>query len=246
MPPVGQPVNLGELRQALIDRCYLDANDPRLDTANLNRYINEAVQRFDVAHPNGWPWDFVTTTVTLTAGTNLLTGAPGISGFPHKVAWMLVGDTALSWQYPIERLTREEQLDRYPQDSTRGIPQTYSLMGYPDFYATGEPLMQVNFRPAANVDYKVTIGGWSLIPEFTLDGQPDPQIPGDYMIGDWNTAIIEYAAYLVYRGAEDLSEAMSALADFNGQVLGLRKSTRRTYGPGVGSFPGSAVSDTIT
>lgn len=242
MPVIGQPINLGLLRQALIDRCYLDAGDPRLDSANLNRILNEAMQRFDVAAPGGWPWDWTVFPTFVSPGQAIVSWGP--SAIVHKVSYILIGDQNGQWQFPIERLTREEQLDRYPLDSDQRTPQTYAIMGYPDGGALGEPTTALHLRPIPNDIYAITIAGWQLIPEFVADADPVPTV-NDRMISDWNPAIIEYAAALIYRAADDLSEAVSALTDFDAQVLAMRKSSRRTYGPGVANFPNSAVSDTI-
>jgi hypothetical protein len=239
---MGQPVNLGLLRQALIDRCYLDANDPRLDSGSLNRIINEAMQRFDVASPTGWPWQWIKYSAPVPAGGALTSWAFGSGGGPHKIAYVLVADQAGTWQFPIERLTREEQLDRYPKESLRGVPQTYALTGWA---SSGEPVVATWFRPIPDVQYQITIAGWMLVPELTADNQPVPA-QSDYQIGDWNAAIVEYAAALVYRAADDLSEAVSALTDFDAQVLGMRRTKRRTIGEGVPNFPQSAPTETVT
>lgn len=232
MPVIGLPTTLSMLRQALIDRVYLDATDPRVATSNLNAIINEAICRYDVAQPTGWPWDFQLLTQTLSAGSGsplLLPPATTV----NKLAWIMLENTAQTWEFPLERLSREEQLERYPMDNQTGVPKSYALMG-----ADGatEPQMACYFRPLPDVDYLITIGGFRCIPDLVNDGDPDPTV-NDFQIDDWNMCILEYAAHLLYRATDDLSEAVSANLDFNAQLLEDRKGARRTYGAGVPNRP---------
>src|SRR5258708_37664762 len=96
------PVNLGDLRSALIERCQLDTNDPRAVPAVLNALINEAVAHFDMANPHQWPWSYKDTGwQTLPAATTSVTYALGLLA---KIDYILLGDTAGSWEYPLVRL----------------------------------------------------------------------------------------------------------------------------------------------
>lgn len=236
---LGTPIDLGTMRAALITRCQLDPTDPRAQPAVLNPMIAEAVQRFDVGNPQIWPWDFVTgTPVTIdTTTTDPFTWA--MSTKVAKVRYALLGDTAGTWQYPLERVTRAEQLDRFPLDSDRGVPRTFAIQGFNDAGANGEPTVAMYLRPQADVPYKLTVAGYLPIPVLTADTDPISSV-NDYQIDDWSVTVIEYAAHLVYRAREDLSEAVSCKQSFDQDVLELRRYARRTIGPGI---PGRPLAD---
>jgi len=231
------PTTLVDLRAALRERCQLDTNDPRATNTNLNTIINEAVARFDIADPRGWPWDWLSTTVAVNGATTsplLFTQ----SSIAHKIRYVLLGDANGLWQYPLERVGREEQLDRYPLDSQRGVPRTYALMGA-DVGGQTEPYTALHIAPAPDRPYNLVIGGFRLIPTLVADADP-ATATNDFQIGDWSPSALEYAAHLVYRAREDLSEAVSALSAFDADVIGMRRFARRTYGAGV---PGQPLAD---
>lgn len=234
MPPAITPTTLGDLRAALIERCQLDINDPRARPAVLNVFINDAVCRFDIANPNSWPWDWRDSGwLPLAAGT----GSPYIwtpETYVSKVVRILISNTAGSWQMPLERISREEQLDRYPRDSDVRTPRTYALMGFNLTGAVTEPTVAAYIRPKPDVDYRIRIAGYRPIQPFTSDADPDPLLT-DYQIDDWAQLVVEWAAHLVYRASEDLSEALAAQAAFTQGVLDMRRQSRRVYGAGVTS-----------
>lgn len=249
MPVETAPNTLGTLRAALIERCQLDTNDPRANTASLNAIINEAISRFDMAEHRGWPWDYTDSNAT---GIPLLINAatpdpypwdPSTFPFVAKVRHVLITDLAATWQFPLERMSRDEQLTNYPLDSQRGTPRTFALMGLEN-PAADQPGVAMYLRPRPDQPYNLTIAGHAPIPTLAADGDPDVTVApfNDWQIDDWSDIALEYAAHLVYRGADDLSEAISAKGAFDADVLGMRRVARRTTGAGI---PGRPSSDDV-
>lgn len=232
---VGTPQNLGDLRAALISRCQLDAGDPRAQAAVLNPIIAEACIRFDMANPHTWPWDALESGfLPLNPGS----GNPYIwtpSTFPSKVRYITISDAAATWQFPMQRMTREQQLGEYPDDSQTGTPRTYALGGY-DLFGAAEPTVAAFFRPMPDVAYRINIVGYMPVPTFTADSDPDPALR-DFQIDDWSDAALEYAAHIVYRGREDVSEAAAASNAFDAAVVSMRRTARRIFGAGVTMRP---------
>lgn len=231
------PTTLGDLRDALIERCQLDPADPRATAAFLNPIINESISRFDMANPQIWPWD------AHESGPQTLdtaTSDPVIQPLSAigKVRYILLGDPTGTWLQPLERMTREQQLREYPLDDQRGRPMTYALLGYP-LANQNDPTVAIFFRPLPDVSYRVTWGSWLPVPLLVSDADPDPHT-NDYMLGDWSSTALEYAAHLVYRGREDLSEAQAAKTAFDGDIVDARRWSRRTYGAGIPGRPGVA------
>lgn len=226
------PNDLAELRAALIERCQLDSAPP--SDASLNADLNEAIARFDMAMPQGWPWDFLEGGAVGMAP--LIPSSPdpyvwALSDVVSKIRYVLLASIDGLWKYPLERVTRLEQLERYPDDLLRGTPRTYAL-GAAD--GPDEPKMAVFFRPLPDVDYELLIGGIAPVPIITSDVAPAAN-PNDYQLEDWSTPVIEYAAALTYRANGNISEAVAASAAFDAMVLEQRRWARREYGAGVGS-----------
>lgn len=223
------PAILSELRTALRIRCQLDPNDPRAADALLNSDINYAIDRFTVANPQGWPWDIIEdSTVTLVAGaTSQILNAKW-----RKVRYIILEDVAGGWQYPLERVQRLEQIERYPDVTRTGSPRCYSLLGNP---GNADQII-VRYGPIPDLAYPITIGGW--VPSLVITSDAQLQNPNsDYMIQEYADIILEYAAFLQYRKNNALSEAIAAKAMFDTEVLRLRRTVRRTAGLSVGQNP---------
>lgn len=234
----GTPTNLGELRAALIERCQLDPNDPDAAAALLNADINEAIQRFDMANPSAWPWDWQD---GLWNPIGVGTPDPQVWGptlFVSKIRDVFIGSPtptdAPTWQAHLQRMTREEQLERWPTDNARGQPASYSIGGVD---GATEPNIALYLRPLADQPYQLRIVGFQPINDLAADDKPNPVI-NDYQIDDWAQLVLEYAAFLTYRRYDDLSEAVAAKAVFDQGVLELRRQQRRTLGAGV---PGRTI-----
>jgi hypothetical protein len=233
----GVPVTLIDMRAALRERCQLDTNDPRATNAILNRLINAALHRFQVANPNGWPWDFAEATVALTIGTDTIPLPIGTgAGHPTKIRYAVLQHPDGTWEYPLERTTRWDQLSRYPRDGEQGAPRTFALLGQSSSIS-GVTGMQVRLRPAPDLAYNLVIGGAMPSDDFVNDTDPATGT-NDYMIGDWVDTLLDYAAYLVFRARGDLAEAMlGAEAGFNEAVIEARRTARVILGPGRGVNP---------
>lgn len=229
------PTNLVQLRTALREFCQLDVNDPRNSDAALNRLINAAMHRVQVANPNGWPWDYAEVAASLPAGNDTITLQIGAgNGTPTKVRNMILQHTSGLWEYPIERVTRFEALDAFPKDSETGAPKVYSLMGgvAP---VSGYPVLKIVFRPHADITYNVVIGMQSPADDLSADTDPTPY---DYMIDTWSASVLDYAAFLAWRAREALAEAMlGAKTQFDAGIMDLRRSVRSTVGPGIPQRP---------
>lgn len=232
------PLTLADLRAALIDRCQLDPASPRAAAAVMNPIINEAITRFGIAEPNGWPWDFAESDwMPLTAASSdPFVWASG--SFPPRVRYILLSNVDATWVYPLERISRDAQLNLYPRDSERRVPQTFAMMG---FDLGTEPGVAAFFRPLPDVDYRINIGGYQPMPALVADSDPDPE--ADRQIDDWNDTMLEYAASLVYRSHNDLSEAVAASSTFDADILSLRRWARRNVGPGITGHPMTAGLD---
>lgn len=227
------PVTLAELRTALIERCQLDTNDPMAVPPVLDRNINAAVCRFSIADPHGWPWDFQEVGNVLPAGASTVV-FDGSNPVPTKIRYVALQNTSVLWEYPLERVTRFDQLERYPNDSERGAPRTYSLVGRE---ATGgAPGLVIAFRPVPDIDYQLVIGMQLPLDELVNDTDPDPE--ADHEFDAWSSSVLAFAAYLTYRMRSDLPEAVTgALAEFDSGVLVQRRTARSTFGPGLGMRP---------
>lgn len=229
------PVNLLQLRTALREFCQLDVNDPRNSDAALNRLINAAMHRFQIANPNGWPWDYAEIATSLAGSADTVSLQLGAgAGTPTKIRSVLLQHTSGLWEYPIERVTRYEALDAYPSDSETAAPKVYSLMG--DVApSSGYPVLKLVFRPKADITYNLVIGMQSPLDDLSADTDP---LTADHDIGQWSSAVLDYAAFLVWRAREALAEAMlGAKTQFDEEVKDLRRSSRSTLGPGIGSRP---------
>lgn len=229
------PTVLSELRTALRERCQLDAADPRATDAIVTDALNAAWHRLDVSNPHGWPWDIYEYDGTLAAGTDsalfLLEGADSFVSFRS----VILGDPNGQWSAPLERLARHEQQSRYPSDSEVGIPQTWSVNGYGLTYAA-----VLKFAPVPTVNYPFTVRGSRLHSDLVLATDPGPAVlvaePGDFRLPEYADALIEYAAYVMYRARNELADAMAARATFDDEVLRLRTNVRLTAGAGVGTY----------
>lgn len=222
------PTNLGQLRSALVERCQLDTNDPRASAATLDMLINMALRCFQVANPLGWAWDFTETACATIAGDERL---PLAFEEWSKIRYVVLRETISGVKYPLERLTRAEQLERYPNDSEQRTPVTFSILG------SWEPLQYiVRFRPVPDAVYALTIGGRRGSAGFIAITDP-LDTDDDYMLEHWSDVVLEYAAYLCYRSRGDLAEAVAAKAAYDAEVMRLRRAGRRTVGAGVGQRP---------
>lgn len=226
------PVTLLDLRAALRETCQLDANDPRADNTTLNKLINAAYHRMQVANPNGWPWDFAESTVTLTPGVDTISLPIGTGvGNPTKLRHAILQDPGGTWEYPLERYTRWAQLEAYPTDSERRSPATFSILGQVAL-ASGVLAMCIKLRPAPDLAYNLVLGMAAPGPELVADADPAPAT-NDYMIGEWSSTLLEYAEFLVWRAKGDLTEALNgAKQAFDADVIVLRRSGRVGIGPG--------------
>lgn len=229
------PANLVQLRTALREFCQLDANDPHNSDAALNRLINAAMHRVQIANPNGWPWDFAEVQSSLAASADTISLQVGAgAGTPTKVRRVVLQHTSGLWEYPLERVTRWQALDAYPKDSETGTPKVYSLMGGVN-PTSGYPVLNIVFRPHADITYNVTIGMQSPLDDLTADTDPTPD---DHMFDTWSSSVLDYAAFLVWRAREALAEAMlGAKQQWDAGIMDLRRSTRLTIGPGIGQRP---------
>lgn len=233
------PTNLGQLRAALIERCLLDPADPDAQPAALNPIINEAIARFDLAEPRGWPWDWQDGFwQPIGTATPDPTQTWGPTGFVSKVRYVLLGAATPSqapvWQEPLEQVSREQQLRDYPLDNVRGRPRCYSIIGQDG--ATTEPIIAMYLRPLPDMSYQLRIAGFAAISDLVADNKPSATL-NDFQIEDWAQLVIEWAAALVYRGRGDLAEAIAAAANFTAGVLELRRGQRRRYGAGTPGRP---------
>lgn len=234
----GTPRTLADLRAALRERCRLDQSDPRATDTILDPIIREAVAKFDLANPHPWPWLWKDSGwQTLLAGTGSYLWS--VSSYVEKVDGIFLSNTDATWQWPLERRSRPEQLHDYPLDSEGGQPRSYALMAF-DLY--DEPSFPVDLtivaylRPVPNTDYRIRITGWSPSAAFIDDTDPNVALD-DLQIDDWSQTVLEYAASLVFRAVEDLSDAIAAQNVFNADVLGMRRNARRMFGAGI---PGRA------
>lgn len=234
------PNTLATLRSALIERCQLDTTNPRTDTATLNSILNEAISRFEIADPHCWPWDWIDTGQLAidTSTPDPYSWQPGDDLFPQKVRDAFISDATQTWQFPLERMARHEQLIRYGRDSEVGTPRTYALCGV-DNPAGDLPGVAMFLRPRPDRAYKLRLTGFANMPTLVSDLDPNPAV-NDRQIDDWSDIVLEYAAHIIYRGAVDLSEAVSAMQAFDADVLSARKTAPRTWGAAFGNRP-SAV-----
>lgn len=231
------PATLVEMRAELRQRCQLDVNDPRATDAILNRIINFAMHRFQIANPNGWPWDFSEWTTTATIGVDTYPFSIGAGvALPTKVRYVMLRDPAGAFEYPLDRVTRYDQLERYPNDSEGGGPRTFCLLGQ-SAAAGGTVGMCMKLRPTPDKAYGLRIGG--ATPSADLVADTDPQVAtNDFMISDWVDTMLMYAAFLVYRMRVDLAEAvLGSKAEFDADVIETRRTVRTKMGAGRGMNP---------
>lgn len=231
----GVPVSLIDMRAALRERTQLDINDPRATNAILNRVLNAAMHRFQIANPNGWPWDFFEQTVTLTIGNDKVSFAVDESPLSvTKVRYAILQHPAGTWEYPLERMTRADQLERWPLDSEGGGPRAFSLSGKSTLSQTAA--LQISLRPAPDLAYGLTVGVQGSPPELSADTDPDPAV-NDHMIGEWSDTFLDYAAFITYRMRGDIGEALAAKEAFGEAVIAMRRTARLTMGPGRSMNP---------
>jgi hypothetical protein len=252
----GVPLNQSDLRDAIREWCQLDVNDPRATDAILNDYINAAIHRFQVANPLGWSWDRKMPVANATAwflGAGVETFFSPLGGgideaggnapiAACRIRSIELLNDALTYKYPLERVSRDEQLRRFPRDSERRTPHTYSITGY-DNGGDLTSFFAVRFRPIPDAIYHAVV--WVLDPLGDLSGDNSPNGAGglqDNQIAQWSDCIVAYAAFLVFRARGDLAESyLGAKQYFDQQVLALRKTNRIRVGAGVGNNP---VADT--
>ena len=249
----GVPVELLDLRAAVREWCQLDVNDPRATDAILNSYIIAAFCRFTVANPVGWSWDKAYTAtstpwqVTAASGGDFfyhygadpnLAASPG--QFWTRIRTIELVDSNGQTRIPLERLTRAEQLCRFPRDSEKRTPRTWSLTGFRNgaFPGTGD-LVVARFRPKPDVNYTARVYGTLPLGPLVADNDPDGAAGvRDNQIAQWSDCIVAYAAFLVLRARGDLAEAyLGAKQYFDEQVMALRKTNRIRVGAGRGNNP---------
>jgi hypothetical protein len=245
----GVPTTLADLRAAVREWCQCDVNDPRASDAILNTYINAAIHRFTVGNPQGWSWDKMYSTdnlLTLVAGVELVTLHNGgeLGGLSGDDSWVRIRSLELihpsgAWRIPLERITRTEQLSRFPQDSDRRMPRTYSIMGYPYPTPNTADLFAVRFRPVPDLAYKVRVYGTSPMPNLVNDGDPGGASGfNDWQLGQWADVVVTYASFLLLRARGDVGEAwLGAKSYFDEAVMALRKTNRIRVGAGIGNNP---------
>lgn len=236
------PTIRSQLRTALIERCQLDTNDPRADVTTLNGFITAALLRFQMANPLGWPWDWIENNgLTLPAGTAVIqlrdTQQAGLTS-AIKIREVILRNSTDTWQWPVERVQRSEQLQRFPLLTERGTPRTVAIV--PAFYDTAAPLSsgpQMFFAPIPDVDYLVTARMLDPL-GYLFTGDSDPVLTNrDPQFDLWADAALEYAACLVYRAHGDIADAIAAKTSFDAEVLRLRRNSNRVRGPGYGENP---------
>lgn len=233
---IGVPISLIDMRAALRERTQLAANDPRGTDAALNRQINFAMHRWQIANPHGWPWDFSESSTTLTIGVDTVTYSLGMgAGAPTKIRYAVLRHPSGLWEYPLERMTRADQLERWPLDSEGGGPRAYSLMGTSGNVG-GVLGVVLKLRPKPDIAYSLLIGAQTPGADLAADTDPNPAV-NDYMIGDWIDPVLDYAAHLIYRSREDLAEAVGSRASFDEAVLETRRTVRLVMGAGRGGNP---------
>lgn len=234
------PINLGQMRTALQEMTQLDVNDPRNNPTTLNRFLNAAMHRFQISNPNGWPWDFIESGGALTAGQHVFDFqlGGGVGFFPLKCRYVILQDANGAWEYPLERVTRADQLSRYPKDNETGAPKCYTILGK-DGAVGNEPVMRMEFRPAADVAYNFVTGFQAPLQDMVADADPDASLGGDdFGVDMWSSSVLDYAAFLLYRSRDDLAEALlGAKADFDSGVLQMRRTVRNVVGPGIPMRP---------
>lgn len=230
------PLSLLDMRAALRERTQLDVNDPRAADAVLNRLINAAMHRFQIADPNGWPWDFAEVSYTCVPAVEaMLLNTTGLV----KVRYVILRHPSGIWEYPLERVTRYDQLCRYPRDGETGPPRTYCLIA-DDGVGGVAPTIEMHLRPKPDVAYTVLLGAQSPRDDLVASADPAATVNA-YMISEWSDTVLDYAAFLVYRARDDFAESsLGAKAAFDAAVLRLRRTARVTVGAGI---PGRPVAD---
>ncbi len=177
-------MNLGELRQGVMDRTATTIDDLLLDTSVLNRFINDALR--EVSNQREWSWLTLTTTITTEAGVSAY-AVP--SSFTSVLSITDDQGDPLQFVGPIDI--------EYLTNAYEGIPLFYTVTNSSILFAP---------TPTSVIVYTMRYSR----SEDPLTSDTD----SPFMPAHLHDAIIWYASHLAFRRRRDTTEAEAAFNSF--------------------------------
>lgn len=210
-------MDLDTLRNAARERIGVTSADALYGDAAMARLVNAALHRIETREPNGWPWLLGEDTFSISAGTErysfatvgaALTGTPTIAKI--NGAWLVQGGL----DNEMLRMHHDELRRRYPSTTT-GRPESYAVHGN-----------DLVFGPSPDDTYDVVLQFLRAEPDLSAGGDT-PVMPAIY-----HDSIVEQAAYLAYRRAQDEVGARGAKAELDEWLRQMRGHSRPYRGAG--------------
>ncbi len=192
---------LATMRARVIARSTTDTNDTLLTSAQINLYINQALQQMSLEAD--WPWQKVT-----DYAQALLSGA---SSFTPGTGWYRT--------VSLTNATTGEPLVRYaPKVLDRYIGQGRPILYAPDG-------LIVRTAPAADQAYTLIHRYFRHESVLSADGDT-PLIPEVY-----SQAVIEWAAYQALTQGNSVERADRALRDFRASLQRIKDNANQGSDP---------------
>jgi hypothetical protein len=195
-------VNLSAMRTAVLTRLGTPGGDGFYSTAQLNDFVNEALQTVSTEHD--WPWLAVTTTFTTTAGTATYT-VP--SNWQRTKALTVDGQTSLQ----LRSLTEIREI----LSTAQAEPEMYAI--FPD--------STIILRPVPNSAYTVIHDYIAQEPILSSDSET-PLMPAQF-----HYAVVEFAVYLAHMREGRMPDAQIRLAAYQGWLDRMHDNRRRSSSP---------------
>jgi hypothetical protein len=214
-----------ELRGLVRARCGVDSTDQLASDPIVDGIVNEALQTLGDEAPDGWPWYLAEVTWSTVAGTNgysYATLSPAVD--LRAVTWVRI-EYPTGERWPLERLHRTEQYDRYTA-TAQDVPQSWSSEG-----------MSVTLWPTPNGVYTMRAQIVFVEPLLESDGD-EPFLPARF-----HPALVALGASLLYQRMHNTTEAAAQMAAYQQWVKRMRAAAKPYRGPGrVREVPESVFS----
>lgn len=193
-------------------RCGLVASDQQATDAALTGLVNSALHRLDLSEPSGWNWLYRPNgTFTYPANAESATFA-SMAGGGNEAIISKLGSVFIA--------SPRIELVQVPLDQLRSDYDFGTLRGIPEMYATrGERLY------LAPVPSEATALVFSYVcsePDL-VDGSDVPLMPVRFQ-----EMIVEQAAVLFFRRANNLSMARAAAAEL-ATLIGMARAAQRDH-----------------
>ncbi len=194
-------ITLATLRARVRARAASNSSDSLLTNAQLDLYINAALQQFTLEAD--WPWQkVIDSTQVLAVNTGVFTPPAGW----YRSQSITHSDTG----YPLER--------RAPKYLDRVLGT-----GRPEYWAPDGAV--ISFRSLADRNYTVIHRYFKAEPGLSADGDV-PLVPEVY-----SQAVVEWAAYQALTQGNSVGRAEQALADYQRSIKRIKDNCNQGAEP---------------